>query len=217
MIQMKNTLKKVLCTALAAVSLSAMVTVPSSLNKPNSDNSFVNVIDANARTIPEKDRTDYDIYLYTNNNYRKVPLTFKLSIKKLNGRSEPDGAIVHTFDIKDSESQSILIDSIRIERYSDTENRIWGHTYGTYSYNDGSGKKQLWICLYRSQYDSKNHKWTVIPQAPCSNPTYKTKLNAKLSSITLSISDYIKNPNNNGKNHELRCRNNNGNQIISFY
>ena len=48
MIQMKNTLKKVLCTALAAVSLSAMVTVPSSLNKPNSDNSIINVMEADA-------------------------------------------------------------------------------------------------------------------------------------------------------------------------
>ncbi|WP_303838553.1 SH3 domain-containing protein [Ruminococcus flavefaciens] len=46
---MKNTLKKVLCTALAAVSLSAMVTVPSSLNKPNSDNAIVNVMEADAK------------------------------------------------------------------------------------------------------------------------------------------------------------------------
>ena len=45
---MKNTLKKVLCTALAAVSLSAMVAVPSSLNKPNSDNSIINVMEADA-------------------------------------------------------------------------------------------------------------------------------------------------------------------------
>lgn len=45
---MKNTLKKVLCTALAAVSLSAIVTVPSSLNKPNSDNTLINVIEADA-------------------------------------------------------------------------------------------------------------------------------------------------------------------------
>ena len=49
---MKNTLKKVLCTALAAVSLSAMVTVPSSLNKPNSDNSIVNVMEADAAQKP---------------------------------------------------------------------------------------------------------------------------------------------------------------------
>ena len=45
---MKNTLKKVLCTALAAVSLSAMVTVPSSLNATKSDNAIVNVMEADA-------------------------------------------------------------------------------------------------------------------------------------------------------------------------
>ncbi|WP_024860370.1 hypothetical protein [Ruminococcus flavefaciens] len=57
---MKNTLKKVLCTALAAVSLSAMVTVPSSLNKPNSDNSIVNVMEADAA---KKERcVDYKLY-----------------------------------------------------------------------------------------------------------------------------------------------------------
>ncbi|MCR4639071.1 hypothetical protein [Ruminococcus sp.] len=45
---MKNTIKKAICTALAAVSLSAMVTVPSSLNAPKSDNAIVNVMEADA-------------------------------------------------------------------------------------------------------------------------------------------------------------------------
>lgn len=45
---MKNKLKKLLCTALAAVSLSAMVTVPSSLNAPKTNNAVVNVMEAEA-------------------------------------------------------------------------------------------------------------------------------------------------------------------------
>ncbi len=46
---MKNSIKKVLCTAVAAVSLSALVTVPSSLNKPDSDNAIVNVMEADSK------------------------------------------------------------------------------------------------------------------------------------------------------------------------
>ena len=40
---MKNTIKKAICTALAAVSLSALVAVPSALNNPASESSLVHV------------------------------------------------------------------------------------------------------------------------------------------------------------------------------
>lgn len=45
---MKNTLKKILCTALAAVSLSAMAVFPSSLNKPESPRCCIHVLEAEA-------------------------------------------------------------------------------------------------------------------------------------------------------------------------
>lgn len=72
---MKNTLKKVLCTALAAVSLSAMVTVPSSLNKPNSDNAIVNVVEADATEKVEQPLYTGYITPSDKNKYnvRKVP------------------------------------------------------------------------------------------------------------------------------------------------
>ncbi len=67
---MKNTLKKVLCTALAAVSLSAIVTVPSSLNAPKSDNAIVNVMEADAA-----EKVLYEGYITEGKKYytRKTP------------------------------------------------------------------------------------------------------------------------------------------------
>lgn len=61
---MKNTLKKVLCTALAAVSLSAMVTVPSSLNKPESEKCCIHVLEAEA-----KEKILYEAYVLPGKHY----------------------------------------------------------------------------------------------------------------------------------------------------
>ena len=60
---MKNTIKKAICTALTAVSLSAMVTVPSSLNTPASDKAIVNVMEVKAENAM------YDAYLTKGKNY----------------------------------------------------------------------------------------------------------------------------------------------------
>ena len=60
---MKNTIKKAICTALAAVSLSAMVTVPSSLNAPKADNTVVNVMEAEAKFEP------YEAFLTNGEHY----------------------------------------------------------------------------------------------------------------------------------------------------
>ncbi len=48
---MKNTIKKAICTALAAVSLSALVAVPSALNNPASESSLVHVMEAEAAEV----------------------------------------------------------------------------------------------------------------------------------------------------------------------
>jgi len=61
---MKNTIKKVLCTTLAAVSLSAFVTVPSSVNTPKSGSSLVNVVEADAAN-----KTPYEGYITEGKNY----------------------------------------------------------------------------------------------------------------------------------------------------
>ena len=57
---MKNTIKKAICTALAAVSLSALVAVPSALNNPASDSSLVHVITADAAKAERC--VDYKLY-----------------------------------------------------------------------------------------------------------------------------------------------------------
>lgn len=62
---MKKTIKKVLCTALAAVSLSAIVTVPSSLNAYYSNNSIINVMEAKAA----QEKVLYQAYMTKGKNY----------------------------------------------------------------------------------------------------------------------------------------------------
>ena len=67
---MKNTIKKIICTALAAVSLSAMVAVPSSLNEPKSNSSLVNVMEVEAA-----EKALYEGYITEGSKYytRKTP------------------------------------------------------------------------------------------------------------------------------------------------
>lgn len=182
---MKNTIKKAICTALAAVSLSAMVTVPSSLNKPNSDNSFVNVIEADAEE--KANFTDYRIYVWNvlTQKEEALPLMFKLSIAKLNGRSIPDGETLHTFTQDDP---YILISKIRIERYKN-EIRIWGYTYNDYICEKDNKKHRLWVCLYRKD---TNHKSEPIEQCPCENKTYRKDMNRKLIDALYHPADYLK-------------------------
>lgn len=66
---MKNSIKKVLCTAVAAVSLSALVTVPSSLNKPDSDNAIVTVMEANADDFNHFMAYKYVAFITPGKNY----------------------------------------------------------------------------------------------------------------------------------------------------
>ncbi|MBP5579079.1 MAG: hypothetical protein J6X56_06325 [Ruminococcus sp.] len=177
---MKNTIKKAICTALAAVSLSAMVTVPSSLNAPKSENSVINVIEAEAMPgVPySPTNTDYEFYLSREKaSYIKHQLVFKLSgVNKLNGRDIPDGKIVHTFSDK---KESILIDKIRIEYYTKDEHRIWGRTLNKYVCKDGT-KKQVWICLYRAFPDSLGIFNDIRRQAECTDPYYGKSLTTQL-------------------------------------
>lgn len=199
MIQMKNKLKKVLCTALAAVSLSAIVTVPSSLNKPNSDNSFVNVIEADAEE--KANFTDYRIYVWNALTQKQEahPLMFHLSIDKLNGRRTPDGEILHTF--KKGVDDGILISKIRIERYKKGV-RIWGYTYDDYVCEKDNKKHRLWVCLYRT--DSNPNE-----QCPCTDPTYRKDMNRKLIDALYHPADYLK---SETKLHRIYC----GSYQVSF-
>lgn len=67
---MKNTLKKVLCTALAAVSLSALVTFPTPLNSTTSDNAVVNIMEADASVTT---KAYYFVKVTKDGNIRKGP------------------------------------------------------------------------------------------------------------------------------------------------
>ena len=164
---MKNTFKKVLCTTLAAVSLSAAVTVPSSLNKPNSDNSFVNVIEANAKDIVYKD-------LSLAYKQGETTVTFELTVDKLNARSWPDGPKVATFSKSNGRGYNIHFSKIRIEKYG-TENRVWGLTDNEIKCDDGV-YRNVWLCIYRGIKNGNIYE--PKKQIECENDDYKTKLNS---------------------------------------
>lgn len=163
---MKNSIKKVLCTAVAAVSLSTLVTVPSSLNKPNSDNAIVNVMEAEAETTKH--------YL-TLKCYDKLTFDVCNNISKLNGRTKPDGPTAYTF--YSYNINSIKLCKILIEKYGD-ENRVWGLTEGTYPYkNPNTGKTeyiQVWVCIYRGIKNGNYYE--LKEQLECKQSKYSNKL-----------------------------------------
>lgn len=162
---MKNSIKKVLCTALAAVSLSALVTVPSSLNNQNSNNAIVNVLEVDAKqNVSQKHTLKLIVWDGTVN--------FELQVSQLNGRIEPDGKTVCKVNKYDSNLRPNLIkfESFLIEKYSDTENRVWGKTKEFYMCTDGV-PRQIWLCLYRGNKNSYKE------QIKCTTSYYATGLN----------------------------------------
>lgn len=171
---MKNTFKKVLCTTLAAVSLSAAVTVPSSLNKPDLGNSIVNAIEAKADKDENK-YNDFDIHVRG-----KHSIEFKLNVNSLNGRLIPDGA--KAIELKKTDHYNkLLITKFRFERYG-SEIRLWGYTENKFSCKD-KGKDvftQIWVCLSRATYDS-NNKPTFHYQCICTDGTFGNLMNSKIT------------------------------------
>lgn len=66
---MKNYIKKLLCTALAVVSLSTLVAAPSTFNKSDSDNAVVNIIEANADDLDHLLAYKYVAFITPGKNY----------------------------------------------------------------------------------------------------------------------------------------------------
>ena len=184
---MKKTFKKLLCAAVAAVSISALVTVPSSLNKSNSANTIVNVIEVNAAK-KSKGPQDYTVYVNGTGS-----LEFELQVNKLNGRLTPDGTTVYT--LKKDKNKKIWIKKIRVEKYG-SEIRIWGYTDNKYYCNDGV-TRQIWVCLSRTTYDAAKHLTNVHTQCTCSDKTYGKLINKKILNALLSP-DYHLRENNPG-------------------
>ena len=179
---MKNTFKKVLCTTLAAVSLSTTVTVPSSLNKPDSGNSIVNAIEAKADHKLKKCNT-FDIHVMGKNS-----IEFKLNVNSLNGRMYPDGTNV--YKLTPQKDHSIWITKFRFERYG-SEIRLWGYTANPYYCDDGV-RRYIWVCLSRTTYDADKHKTTVHTQCKCTDKTFGDLMNSKILKALLSPDYYLR-------------------------
>ena len=139
---MKNSIKKVLCTAVAAVSLSALVTVPSSLNKPNSDNAIVTVMEAEAKA----GKQHFDAFLYTE-PYKKTNFLFKVTKDTLWGRDDVDGKKVH----KLGKGAMVSVDKITVEKSNNGEYRIWAHSSNKIDCNQDHVKRNIWICVYKNK------------------------------------------------------------------
>ena len=160
---MKNKLKKLLCTALAAVSLSAMVTVPSSLNATKSDNAIVNVMEAKALS------NDFDIYEYIGNGkkhyHSKLILNYKVEPNYLPARKDPDDKSKEIYGF--CAGCYVKIDKLKFVQNQHGENRIWGRTY--YSYNCRDNKKRsVWVLLKRAFDEDGNGKChKVVSNAQC--------------------------------------------------
>lgn len=147
---MKNTFKKAICTALAAVSLSALITFPPPPSNPlpRTGKGIVNVLEADAGTAPET--REFALYefgnFYGKGNYdEKLVLTYKITKNNLCGRKTENGKKV----VKFREGLYVKIDKIIIADNEDGECRIWGRTYDDYVCNDGK-KRQVWICLKKA-------------------------------------------------------------------
>ena len=200
---MKNTIKKVLCTALAAVSLSAFVTVPSSVNTPKSGSSLVNVVEADAAAK----YADFDFYF----DGFKTGFFFKiLENDGLWGRETPDGNKVRKF----KKGEEILIDRLRFEKYSATEHRVWARTYSNWDCNDKKSRK-VWICVARGIKPKDDVYFQAKIQARCTDKDFCGQIN-------LCIAENVKIPEIlnefSGGGHGIYCRRKNVfGQMYAFF
>lgn len=192
---MKKTLKKVLCTTLAAVSLTAFVAIPSTVNTPTSKNSLINVIKAEATNKVTRYH-DYSI---------NKAIKFEVICNTLNGRSTPDGSTIFKLNINDK----VWINKIRYEQYGN-EYRIWGYTENTYYCN---GKNQhIWVCLSRAIYDADKHRTTFSHNCKCVDDTYKNKMNAKILQVLNNPDYYL----DSHRFNYITCYVMNGDVIVSW-
>ena len=203
---MKNSIKKVLCTAVAAVSLSALVTVPSSLNKPNSDNAIVNVMEAEAKDALKSKNFKFD-------TDGSLAVTFELNkdaVKQLNARLTPNGKKVAT--LKSGVCHNLRFSDIRIEKYTDTENRVWGKTAHTITCDDGVDRL-VWVCIYRG-IKQDNGLYKPIKQINCMRPDYADKLDGLFKTGALNPSFFWSNGNENKT--KIHCYTKNGKSYVDL-
>lgn len=203
---MKNSIKKVLCTALAAVSLSALVTVPSSFNKPNSDNAIVNVMEAEAKDALKSKNFKFD-------TDGSLGVTFELNkevVKQLNARIKPDGKKVAT--LKSNAINNLRFSDIRIEKYTDTENRVWGKIDRAITCDDGV-PRFVWVCIYRG-IKIDNGLYEPIKQINCMNPSYAEKLEVLFKTGALNPSYFWTNGRENKT--KIHCHKKNGEYRVDF-
>ncbi|MBP5379492.1 MAG: hypothetical protein J6Y64_08135 [Ruminococcus sp.] len=177
---MKNTIKKVICTTLAAVSLSALVAVPSALNNPASDSSLVHIVEADAANALKYFNCNF-LYAPDGKNYNSTAYDFKL-LKDLNARKTPDGNIIKKY----KKGSVVRICTIRYEEYTKKEFRVWGY----------SATESAWFCLNRTYCGPENPwPWTE-DQAECIHKTYgkdiTTFLNLASNQANEQIFDNLK-------------------------
>lgn len=128
-----KTLKKVLCTTLAAVSLSAFVAVPSSLNNPNSDNTIVNVIVADA-----KEQTPIMLVRVTEGEQYYLRSGPRFGSNVIESDTIKKGTVLKIYKIsKDERWYRVTQDSIKPEKwiYAARTHRI-GTDYNNKPYHD---------------------------------------------------------------------------------
>lgn len=165
---MKKTLKKALCTTLAAVSLTAFVAIPSALNTPKSGSSLVNVMEADAANALKYFNCCFR-YAPDGKNYNVTAYDFKL-LKDLNARKTPDGAVKKKY----KKGSVVRISTIRYEEYTKKEFRVWGY----------SAVEGAWFCLNRTYCGPENPwPWTE-DQAECIHKTYGKDITTFLNMVS---------------------------------